>query len=323
MNEMKQTELNSLRNWKTTVVGVGGVGGAVAAMLLRTYGPNVSLVARGGRKKSLLENGLTIRGDFTGSFTAETGAVTDDPAELGVQDLVLVCVKNDAIPKVAEQILPIVGDDTLVIPVMNGVTAYRKLADALPRGIVLPGLIYIVSMAEPDYSIVQKGKYMTIKTGVRPGDEKYAARAEEAAAYLAASGIDCSYSENVLTDIWKKYILNCAYNVVTARWDCNIGEIKADPVKLSDYRRLIEEAILVAKAEGIQIPDDQADIEMERLKKTRGDSNSSLSRDFAAKKVGEMEVFSGDLVRMADAHGVTVPLSVAYYEAMKEIAAGF
>ena len=308
---------------KVTVVGVGGVGGAVSAMLIKRYGDQVSLVARGKRKERLEKDGLTIQGDFTGSFTVKPARVCEDPAELGVQDVVLVCVKNDAIPKVAKQILPIVGENTLVLPVMNGVTAYRKLREALPKGIVLPSVIYIVSMSAPDFSIIQKGKYMQVKTGVQPGDEAHAELAAQAVKFFQETGIDWSYSENVLADIWKKYILNCAYNVSTARWGCTIGDIKSDEGRRAEYRALLEEAAAVAKAEGIPIPEDQVEIEMNRLSRTRSDSTSSLSRDFAEQKVGEMEVFSGDLVRMAKETGVSVPVSEQYYQAMKEIAAAF
>ncbi|MBQ7535956.1 MAG: 2-dehydropantoate 2-reductase [Stomatobaculum sp.] len=308
---------------KITVFGVGGVGGAIGAMLAKTYGDQVSFIARGARKEHLLQEGLTIRGDYTGSFTVKPGAVTDEPYELGEQDIVLVCVKNDALSAAAQKIRPIVGENTLVIPVMNGVTAYRRLRGELPKGIVLPSVIYIVSMSCPDFSIEQKGKFMEVHTGVIPGDEAHAKEAFEACRLFAASGINWQYSEEVLTDIWKKYVLNCAYNVVTARWGCNVGEIKADPAKTEDYRVLMEEAKNVGCAQGVELPDTLVDEMMGRLIKTKGESTSSLSRDFAEGKVGEMEVFSGDLVRMAAASGVYVPLTQQYYEAMQKIAAGF
>ena len=80
---------------------------------------------------------------------------------------------------------------------------------------------------------------------------------------------------------------------------------------------------MVGIAQGVGLPDDLVEEMMDRLKKTPGSSTSSLSRDFAEGKAGEFEMFSGDLVRMAAAEGVPVPVSERYYEAMKEIAAGF
>ncbi|MBO5574426.1 MAG: 2-dehydropantoate 2-reductase [Clostridium sp.] len=310
-------------NAKIAVFGVGGVGGAIAAMMMKTYGDQVSLIARGKRKEHLEKNGLTIRGDFTGEFTVQPARVTDNPAELGIQDIVLVCVKNDALPKAAEQILPIVGEETVVLPVMNGVTGYRELRELLPRGIVMPSVIFIVSMAKEDYSIVQQGKFFQVTSGNYPGDEVHRGIAEETCRILGDTGISWRFSESVLTDIWTKFILNCAYNVVTARWACNVGQIKADPDKLADCRKLMEECAAVGRAQGVEIPENVVDKMMKRIDKSGDSDTSSLSRDFEIKKKGEMEVFSGAVVRMAADCGIGVPVTEAYYEGLQEIAAGF
>ena len=110
-------------DFRMTIVGVGGVGGVLAGPLLRKYGSAVSLVARGERAEHLREKGLTLHSDLYGDFTAPAPSVVETPGELGVQDFVLVCVKNDALPRVLEQIRPIVDEHTIVVPVMNGVTA--------------------------------------------------------------------------------------------------------------------------------------------------------------------------------------------------------
>ncbi len=308
---------------KIAVFGIGGVGGAVAAMVMKTFGDRVSLIARGKRKEHLEKNGLTIHGDFTGDFTVMPARVTDNPEELGVQDIVLVCVKHGALKKAAEQILPMVGDKTAVFPVMNGVTGYRELREMLPRGIVLPTVIYIVSMAMEDYSIVQKGKFFQVTSGSYPGEEEYGELAREACSLLGETGISWRFSGTVLTEIWKKFILNCAYNVVTARWACNVGAIKADPQKLEDCRSLMTECAEVGRAQGVEIPETVVDDMMKRIHKSGDTDTSSLSRDFEVKKAGEMELFSGSVVRMAQEAGIDVPVTRAYYEGLLEIAAGF
>ena len=209
-----------------------------------------------------------------------------------------------------------VGENTVVLPVMNGVTGYKELRELLPCGIVLPSVIFIVSMAMEDYSIVQKGRFFQVKSGNYPGDEKNRALAEEVCGILAETGISWSFSENVLTDIWKKFILNCAYNVVTARWACNVGAIKADPERM-------DECAAVGRAQGVEIPESVTDEMMKRISKSGDTDTSSLSRDFEAKKAGEMELFSGAVVRMAADCGIPVPVTEAYYEGLKEIAAAF
>lgn len=339
MNPYEST-LNAPR---ITVFGVGGVGGTLSSMLLKEYGENVALIARGGRKEHLLKNGLTIRGDCLGNFTVPAVNVTEDPGTLSPQDIIIICVKNDALEAAADALCPVVHKDTVIVPVMNGVTAYKTLLERLPCGRVLPSVIYTVSISLPDYTVVQKGDFTTVFTGplsISPeypqgsnadagitADTAEAELQQQAAAYfvdvLKKAGLDCRLSDHILVNVWSKYILNCAYNVITARYGCTIGEVKNDAGKRSDYRRLMEEALRVGYAQGIPFPDDLLEKHMKRLDNTTDDSTSSLSRDFAEGKSGEMEIFCGDVVRMADAQKIEVPVTKEYYRALQEIASDF
>lgn len=179
---------------KITVLGVGGVGGLLAGQLIRQYGDAVSLVARGGRGEHLRRQGLTIHSDLYGEYTVQPAAVAEDPAELGVQDLILVSVKYAQLETAAAQLAPIVGPDTLVLPVMNGVHTAAKLGRLLGKGRMLQSVIYVVSSAGEDYSITQYGDYTTIYLG--EGE-----RAGEAVRMAQAHGIDapvtCRYYEGL------------------------------------------------------------------------------------------------------------------------------
>ena len=308
---------------KITVMGIGGVGGLLAGVLIRQYGDNVSLIARGARGEHLRTNGLTLHSDAYGDFTAMPAVVTADPAQLPVQDLVLVCVKNDALEDAARQILPIVGPDTVVLPVMNGVTAAKKLRQILPTGIVLGCVIYTVSGAGRDFSITQQGKFTELTIGSQVADAAEQAKAEEAAALFMDAGIQCKAVEDVAVAIWTKYVLNCAYNVATARWGCTIGGIKADETRVEDCRALLNESWKVGVLSGVALPEDLPEKQLRRILKTSDDSDSSLGRDFAAKREGELEVFCGDVIRMAAELGTDVPMTQKYYDALKEIVSRF
>ena len=85
----------------------------------------------------------------------------------------------------------------------------------------------------------------------------------------------------------------------------------------------MEETVRIAAAEGVKLPDDQVERHLARLAHTTDDSTSSLSRDFDAGRVGEMELFSGEAVRMAQAHDIDAPVTCRYYEGLKERAAAF
>lgn len=308
---------------KIAIIGIGGVGGLLAGVLIRKYGANVSLIARGKRAEHLRTHGLTLHSDAYGDFTINPAAVTDDPAVLPVQDLVLVCVKNDALEAAAQQIMPIVGPDTVVLPVMNGVTAAKKLRSILPTGTVLGCVIYTVSGAGQDFSITQQGKFTELSIGSQVFDTTEQDTADKTAALFMEAGIQCKAVEDVNAAIWTKYVLNCAYNVATARWGCTIGGIKADENRVEDCRALLTESWKVGIASGVALPEELPEKQLRRILKTSDDSDSSLGRDFAAGRPGEMEVFCGDVIRMAETLGVDVPMTQKYYDALKDIASRF
>ena len=193
---------------KIMVVGVGGVGGVLAANLVKKYGESVSLIARGPRRESLRQNGLTLHSDLYGEFTVHPACIEEDPALCGVQDLILICVKNGGLQKVCQQISPVVGEHTAVMAVMNGVSAGQELAQRLGKGVLVDSVIYTVSSAGSDYSITQKGSYTYLNIGSHTDSEEGKEAAQEIADLLNAAGIDCKVSRNVQAAIWKKYVLN-------------------------------------------------------------------------------------------------------------------
>ena len=307
--------------WSLAVVGLGGIGGLLSGPLVRRYGSQIHLVARGERGRSIRTHGLTLHSQMYGEFTVQPEVVVDSPEELPVQDFVLVCVKNQQLEAAARQIIPIVGEHTVVLTVMNGVTAGRRLRALLPRGRVLESVIYTVASAGDDFSITQLGNYTHLFTGAP--DEAGQAAARQLHGIFAGAGIDCRLTEDVDSAIWSKFVLNCAFNVVTARWGCNIGQVKADPQRMADSRALMREARSVGVAHGVALPENLVDKMVRRIEATDDASTSSLSRDFAVGRAGEMEVFCGDVIRLAEEKGIAVPTTQEYYHAMQAIVAGF
>ena len=299
---------------KVTIVGIGGVGGLLAGAAIRKYQADVSLVARGEKLQALKEKGLTLRSDAYGHFTVQPACVTEDSSNLGVQDAVLVCVKNGGLKRVAEQIAPIVSDKTLVLPVMNGVSAAGNLKRMLGKGRVLESVIYTVSSVENGV-IDQKGAFTQIFMGGEGADEL--------AAWLQGAGIEAIVAPDVRAATWSKYVLNCAFNVVTARWGITIGDIKHSEELKEEYRLLMEEAWKVGRADGVNLPDDLVDQHMVRLMNFTDDSTSSLSRDFDAGNAGEVDIFTAEVVALAQKHGVDVPMSRKYLQGLNERVAGF
>lgn len=301
-------------DFSLSIIGVGGVGGVLAGPLLRKYGSAVSLVARGKRGEHLRAEGLTLHSDVYGEFTTACERVVERPEELPVQDYILVCVKNDALPAVTEQIRAIADAHTVVVPVVNGVTAPEVMAKG--AGQVAGSVIYTVSSAGKDFSITQKGKFTRLFL------EDRGVETQKLQQILADAGIDCRLTSDIKTAIWSKYVFNCAYNTMTAACATDAGHLKEEPLR-SDFAAILAEAGAVGTAAGAVFRADMVERELTRLDTTTDSSTSSLSRDFDAGKAGELEVFSGDLVRMARSCGVETPVMERYYEKLKELAAAF
>ena len=300
---------------RLTIVGIGGVGGILAGPLLRKYGGAVNLVARGARGEALRAHGLTLHSDLYGTFTVPAPSVAEKAEELGVQDYVLLCVKNDALPAVARQLMPIVDEHTVVVPVMNGVTAVEVLERELGKGKIVGSVIYTVSSAGADFSITQKGKFTHLFLEDRE-------ETRPLHTILTEADIDCRLTADIKTAIWSKYVFNCAYNTMTAAEATNAAGLKAEPLR-SDFAAILAEAKAVGMACGAAFREDMVEKELVRLDKTTDASTSSLSRDFDAGRVGEMEVFSGDLLGMAARHGIAAPAMERYYEMLRTRAASF
>lgn len=301
---------------KLAVIGIGGIGGYIGGLLARA-GENISYLARGATLEKIRTKGLQVHSDLHGSFVVQPRMITQDGSEIGNVDAVFVCVKGYSIETAYQSIMPMVGDNTLVIPLLNGVSSSRKLKSLLGKGIVLDGCIYVTSEAIAPGVIEQKDKYNKIIVGSENLDSKAETNLRKLANILQKSGIECVVSRDAEADIWAKYNFNCAFSVVTALYGINAGELRADSEKVQMVRTLAEETAKVAKALGISQPEDIVERSMKIMWVMKDEGTSSLKRDIQAGVTSEVEMFGGEICRLAAACGVKVPVSCKAYEALK------
>ena len=191
------------RGMRIAVVGAGGVGGAYGAALAKA-GADVTFIARGAHLAAMKSKGLKVESPRGDTHLVPTQA-TDDPKTVGPVDVVLFCVKLWDVESAGAAIKPMVGADTAVIPLQNGVDASDRLAPILGRQAVMGGVANIsATIAEPGV-IRQTGTVMRMVFGELDG--KKSARAEAFAAMCAKAGIDGVLSPAILTELWMKFIL--------------------------------------------------------------------------------------------------------------------
>lgn len=289
---------------KIAVAGIGGVGGYVGGMLARSL-PDVTFVARGKKREALLAEGLPVESDYQGTFTVHPADVVE-AADLPVQDIIFVCVKNYSLEEMMESLRGAIDEHTIIVPVMNGIDPGDRIrAMGLP-GEVVDGVIYIVSYREDDGTLRQLGDYAYLRVGSKDHPEA----AQVVGEVLSQAGIDCEVAEDIEREIWLKFILNCGYNVETAFYDETIGELRSDPEKAREYEDLTRESYALALAKGVDIRESDIETIIDKFYHLYTDEmTSSLQRDLREGRPSEGDTFSGYVVREADKLGLSLPVS--------------
>ena len=305
---------------KIAVIGIGGVGGYIAGLLAKAY-PHVTMVARGARAESIRKKGLVLHSDYKGEIVAKPERVIPIQ-DMGQQDYIFICVKNYSLAEVCESIRDMVTDNTVIIPVMNGVDPGENIRRLVGKGTVVDSLIYTVAFANEDFSISQQDTFTWLCIGIKDADERQQKKVAEVAGILKGADIDYKDQGDIEVEIWRKYILNCAFNVMTAFYDNTIGELRRDPVKAQQYEKLVWEAASVGQAKGVALTDEHINEVIHKFRYVHADNaTSSLQRDFRIRrKQTELETFSGYIVKEAKRLGVSIPLSEKIYQGLMEMA---
>ena len=301
---------------KICVAGVGAVGGLLSAMLGQNPEVELSVIARGEKARSFKENGIVLHSDFYGEQVARPVHIASNGADLPIMDAILLCVKNYSLDEMTELIGPAIGPETVLLPVMNGIEAPGKLRQAFPGRHVGESCIYTVSFMDKDYSIRQIGPYTHMFAGCTPTGDK--AAVYEVLEVIRASGFDCRISENIEGEIWQKFILNCAYNTLTARYMVNSGEIRDNPLYREELHALLEEAAAEGFQLGIRIPEDIVEQKFSfMMEKQPPTATSSMRRDLEKGLPIELDAFTGAILRKGEALGIDVPMTRRFHEELQ------
>lgn len=298
----------NLKDKKIAVIGLGGVGGYLGALLAQHY-EHVSFVARGERGEKIREHGIVLHSQYRGERIGRPKRVVASASELEEQDYIFICVKNYSLEEVCKSLGNSVGEHTVIIPVMNGADTGQRAREFLTKGQVVDSLIYIISFANEDYSITQQGMYTIVWIGLKEASGAQRGMLLELNELMNRAEIESRIAEDIHRQIWKKYIMNCAYNVETTAYNNTIGQLRTDPVKAKEYEELIKEAYHVAVAKGINMRPSDLDWLIRRFYEELSDGDtSSLQRDVDAQRQSEVDTFCGYLIREAQCYGIEVPV---------------
>ena len=297
---------------RIVVMGSGGTGGYFGAKLARA-GEDVTFVARGAHLDAIRARGLTVKSKADGEWTVRATAV-DRLDGQPAADLVLFCVKSFDTEAAAEAIRPVLGPDTGVLSIQNGVDNEDKLAAALGAGRVLGGMAQVFStIAAP--GVIAHTLFGRIAFGEMDG--RPSARARGFLAACERAKIPAELSTDVRAMLWDKYAYLVAHSGMTALTRCPAGVIRVTPPTRGLYRRLLEEMVALAGASGVSLGPDPVDRYMGMLDAVGAGAYSSLHFDLVNGKRLELEALQGHAVRLGERLGVPTPMVFAVYAALR------
>jgi len=297
---------------RIVVMGSGGTGGYFGAKLARA-GEDVTFVARGAHRAAIEADGVRIRSAVEGDWAVRAPAVERldgrPPA-----DVVLFCVKSFDTEEAAQLIRPVVGPDTGVLSIQNGVDNEEKLARVLGAGHVLGGAVRVFATIEAPGVIRHTfGGHLTF--GEMDGRET-----ERARAFLAAcrkAQIPTELVPDVERALWDKYVFLTTHAGITALTRCPAGVLRAVPEVRELYRRVGTEILAVGRAAGAPVDETQITQGMKMLDAVAPSAASSLQHDLVNGKRLELEALHGHVVRLAERHGVAAPTVFTIYAALR------
>src|SRR5260370_22925378 len=237
---------------RIAVVGAGGVGGGFGAALAKA-GADVVFIARGAHLAAMRSEGLKVQGGRGETHLVPTRA-TDNPAEIGRVDVVLFGVKLWAAESAGHGIRPLIGPDTAVIPLQNGIDAAERLIPILGPNAVMGGVAQISASIVGPGRIQQVGAFMRMIFGEFDGKRRK--RGEDFLALCLKAGFDATLSEQILTELWMKFILLSGNASITALARQPIGKLRADPDLRPIFIAAYQEAIDVGRARSVTLPAD-------------------------------------------------------------------
>jgi 2-dehydropantoate 2-reductase len=301
------------------IYGVGAIGGFIGTRLALSGGCSVSAVARGATLAALQQHGLRLRQG--GQLLAAPVQASDDPATLGVQDLVVIAVKGPALGAVAERIAPLIGRHTLLLPAMNGVPWWfgagapalgsaplasvdpgGRIAAALPLAQVIGCVVHASTFTpEPGLAGHKMGQGLIIGEPLGGLSD----RVQALAGLLQRAGFDTTASADVRRDIWYKLWGNMTMNPLTAITGATVDKVLDDPLARAFCTRAMAEAATVGAMVGCAI--DQTPEDRHQITRKLGAFKTSMLQDVEAGRPIELDALVTVVREIAQRVGVATP----------------
>ena len=285
---------------KIAISGIGAVGGYYGGLLAARYKDSedidIYFISRGENLEEIRKNGIEVKNTFL-TIKAKPTLATDNPAEIGPVDYLFCCTKSYDLEENIVQLTPIIGPNTVIIPLLNGADIAERIQKLLPNNEVWKGCVYIGSR------LVRPGRVekFTIKDrmffGSKQGNKK---RQKDLQDILANARILTTIPDDIDLEIWKKFFMISTAATATSFFTLGY-ELKG-----------------VAEAKGIRLPDGQVFSTIDAQKIMPNNSTTSMHSDFQKGNRTEVETLTGYVVRTAQELGIEIPTYQFMYKGLTE-----
>ncbi len=297
---------------KILIYGIGGAGGYFGARMAKA-GYEVTMIARGKHLEAIRENGLEIE-SINGNFKVFPKLATDNLKDIPQQDLVILGVKSWQIEEVASLLEPILGEETMVLPLQNGADNVEKLLRILPQKNVLAGLCKIVSFIESPGKI----KHASFEPLITFGeiDNIMSPRIKKVQEIFHNSEITNNIPEDIQLEIWKKFLFIVTISGIGGLTRVPIGKIRESHYLFDLMQKTALEILALANAKNVALTHEHIKETFSIIEQQPPGTTASTQRDIMAGKPSELENFNGYIVNEGTRLGVPTPINRFIYECL-------
>ena len=296
------------------IIGIGGVGGYYGGKLALKYSGRskheVIFFARGAHLEAIRRDGLRLV-TAEGEYIVRPMQATDNPGEMGPLDLAIFCTKSYGLEDAARAVAGNLGEDSVVLPLLNGVDITDRLRAVLPRGTVLYGGVFISSAIQGPGLVKQVGGTGQLFFG--PADPADVEKFRPIETLLQEAGIKAELSAEPLLPLWTKYIFIGPMAGVTSLTGKPFGEVLADAADRALVEGLMKEIEAVARKKGVHFPPDIVQASLGKAAAFAPTTKTSMQLDYERGNRTELDIFTAYMVKAGKELGIPVPLHKKVY----------
>jgi 2-dehydropantoate 2-reductase len=289
---------------RVVILGAGGVGGYLGARLI-TGGADVTFLTRDARAAALKAAGLVVKSPL-GDFAAPVNVIAAGTEPETAPDAVVLACKEPALAEALDAVTPLLGAETRLLPLLNGVRHLDLLSERYPDTPLLGGIVHGAANLRPDGVIEHLSSFMTVITG--PVATASDPVADEFVDRLQGAGVEAYVTHEIRQDMWNKFVFLAAFAGITCLMRANVGTILQTDRGRARILHLLDETRSIAQAEGYEPPEAIMDEYRALLTREGSTLTSSMLRDIESGRRTEGAHILGDMLTRARKHELPAPV---------------